>query len=90
VTYQLGPPRQVPALVAELQNSNQWWHFLDYLWLIYSNEGANDLYSRVVRHMAQSDGLLVVEIKRRAQVQGWLPKEAWDWINEKQNSLPLF
>jgi hypothetical protein len=87
VTYQLKPPRLVPNLLDELQRSAYWWHYLDSTWLILTGETANELYSRLAPSFAQSDSMLVVQIRRTTETQGWLPGEAWDWINEKMPTV---
>jgi len=83
VTYQLVPVRPVVSLITELQNSPHWWHFFDYTWLIGTNETADELYGRVSRHLTAADRELIVELRRGVEYQGWLTKEAWDWINER-------
>ncbi len=87
VAYQLKPPRVIPNLLNELQNSPYWWHYLDNTWLILTNETANDLYSRLAATFAESDSMLVMRIRRTNETQGWLPQEAWDWINEKMRTV---
>jgi hypothetical protein len=83
VTYQLRPQRANPGLTAELKNSPYWWHFLDFTWLIATNESAEQIYSRIANHLDQTDSELIVQIRRGSQYAGWLPKEAWDWIEER-------
>ena len=81
VTYDLKKPGQSYAKLYEvLKNSPKWWHFLQSTWLIQTNESAQQLYDRLKPHLDPNDFVLVIEIRNNAQ--GWLPKEAWDWINE--------
>jgi hypothetical protein len=83
VSYQLRPTRANPDLIAELKNSPQWWHFLDFTWLIATQETAEDLFNRISAHLLKTDSELIVQIRRGSQFNGWLPKEAWDWIEAR-------
>jgi hypothetical protein len=83
ITYQLVPTRNNPGLVTEVQNSPYWWHFLDFTWLIATNETAEDVYSRIAGHLLHTDRELIVQIRRGSAYAGWLPKEAWDWIEAR-------
>ena len=59
-----------------------WWYYIDNTYLVACsldiNTLCNQIYSSINRHF------LVVEIKPE-NTQGWLPKEAWDWINKYTN-----
>lgn len=81
VTYTLRPPRVNIPLENELKASAGWTHYLDYTWLVATNEVANILYNRLVRHITQNDYILISEFHRSAQYQGWMPQAAWDWLN---------
>jgi hypothetical protein len=66
------------GLEEELQNSPKWWHYLESTWLILTNETPDQLWSRIASHIHDQDRVLIIEV--RDNCQGWLPKEAWDWI----------
>ena len=83
VSYTLEPARVNMSLITELQGSPDWAHYLDSTWLIATNETAEDLSARIRTHLNAADLLLVVEIKQGSTKQGWLPKDAWDWINNR-------
>lgn len=71
-----------PFYDAIKSNCNFWWHYFDTTWIVSTVYGA-DAYARLLfPHMEQADRVLVVRIT--AEHQGWLPKEAWDWMNDKQ------
>jgi hypothetical protein len=85
VSYDLNKVGQnYSALYEELKNSASWWHYLDSTWLIYTQEGVHQLTERIRRHMDDNDRLVVAPIRR--PIGGWLPQDAWDWIN---NYVPL-
>ena len=81
VSYDLSKPnRDYTALYTQLQNSQAWWHYLESTWLIDTSESATQLYNRLASTIDKDDSLLVIEAGR--QRQGWLPDEAWKWIDE--------
>jgi hypothetical protein len=81
-SYDLKKPGQdYKDLIAELKNSPKWWHYLESTWLLVRNESSVDSVAAALkRHMDDNDRLLVMNARRPAG--GWLPQEAWDWINE--------
>lgn len=81
VSYDLNRPGQkYDALYEELKNSPSWWHHLDSTWLIYTEETAQQLSDRLLKHIDKNDQLLVIKVVRA--YQGWLNEEAWKWIND--------
>ena len=81
VSYDLRKPgRDYKGLSDELQHSPGWWHYLDSTWLIATSESANELYKRLVYHLDRGDNILVIQAG--SDRQGWLPKDAWNWIQQ--------
>ncbi len=81
VSYDLRKPgRDYTGLSEELQRSPSWWHYLDSTWLIVTSESAGKLYNRLAPHLDEGDSILVVQAG--SDRQGWLPKDAWDWIQQ--------
>ncbi len=62
------------------KSSISWWHYLESTWIIKADDDANSISSKLVPYLKQGDRLLVVEIVSTNK-QGWLPKDAWDWLN---------
>jgi len=70
-----------PLFTAVKENSFQWWHYIESTWIVTTDHTA-DTFARVLYpHIENTDYVLVVKIHK--DYQGWLPKEAWDWLNEK-------
>jgi hypothetical protein len=84
VTYQLSFLRNRAPLIEELQHSPGWWHYLDNTWLIHTGETAEQLYNRIAPKFFQNELFLIVQITPDAVLHGWLPNEAWDWINQQR------
>lgn len=86
VTYTLEPKRDATRLFEELQRSAGWWHNLDDTWLVLSNETAEQLWNRLAPHFVATDKTLIIHIAPEAEIpSGWLPAEAWKWINEHRD-----
>ncbi len=62
-------------------NSFSYWHHLNDTWIVRTNKNVNEFYNLLATNISNSDRLLVVEIKRN--YQGWLNKDAWDWLNNE-------
>lgn len=68
------------GLIKELKNSDSWWHYLGSTWLIATNETALQLITRLKPYIDDNDNILIIEVVNSKA--GWLPQEAWDWINQ--------
>ena len=80
VSYDLkAPKRDYSGLFDALKKSPKWWHYLQSTWLIQTTEEPNQIWDRLVRYIDTNDYLLIIEV--RDNVQGWLPKDAWEWIH---------
>jgi hypothetical protein len=86
VSYDLRKPgKNYTGLIEQLQHSPRWWHYLASTWLISTSEGASQLYNRLAPHLDRGDSILIIEAGNR--IQGWLPKDAWEWIRKE---IPYF
>lgn len=85
VTYDLKTSLKDYASLFEgiKKNSKFWWHYLESVWLVDTWHDENGLAKALYPHITKEDRLLV--ISTRDTGQGWLPKEAWDWIIEHQS-----
>jgi hypothetical protein len=85
VSYTLNPPRVLPpAFLTALQGAGEWWHYLDSTWIISTTEDINALSRRIIPPLNPEDRILMVQIMPNAATQGWLAKDAWDWINARR------
>ena len=77
VSYDLRKPGQdYKGLFDELEASPSWWHYLESTWLIATSESANELYNRLRKHLDGGDSILIIQAG--TDMQGWLPKKAWE------------
>jgi|APMI01.1.fsa_nt_gi hypothetical protein len=79
VSYDLKQPgRDYSPLIDALKESSQWWHYLDSTWLIKTTETSDQVWARLSSKVDKNDFMLIIEVRNNSN--GWLPKEAWDWI----------
>lgn len=82
VTYDLNKPGQdYTELYEAIKSLGAWWHYLDSTWLVDTTYSADQIAAKLKPHMDDSDYFLVIRVQR--DYQGWLPKDAWDWINAR-------
>ncbi len=84
INYDLKRPGQnYEALYEAIKNcGSSWWHFLGSTWLVDTSLDAKGVWDRIAPHVDNNDFFLVIGVTR--DYQGWLPQEAWDWINSRQ------
>ena len=63
----------------ELKRSERWCHYLTSTWLVFRYEALVEFSPKLRRLIFTNDRLLIMPAKGPAD--GWLPNEAWDWIN---------
>lgn len=81
INYDLSKPgRNYSGLYEAIKSFGSWWHYLDSTWIVITNERPQQIWDRLENHIDENDSLLVIEVMDN--VQGWLPKDAWDWIHE--------
>lgn len=80
VSYDLHPlGKRYDALYEQLKQCSGWWHYLDSTWLVVTAETIEQLAARLRAAIDANDNLLIIRI--RTPYDGWLPADAWEWIN---------
>ncbi len=80
ITYDLkSPGSNYEKLYEVIKDTGKWWHFLESTWLVVSNETSQEIWDKIAPVVDKNDFILIIEIKRN--YYGWLPKDAWDWID---------
>ena len=87
VTYTLQPwlLRDTTAIDRELQRLPNWSHWMNNTWLISTDEVADVLYARLQGKFLETDRLLIASLDAQSDFAGWLPQEAWDWIEDNKS-----
>ena len=83
VTYELRGPYNYLPFYEAIKKQGKWWHYLASTWLISTSKTPKEVYNEIAPLMLNTDSLLIAEMGS-SQSQGWLPKAAWDWIQQQQ------
>jgi hypothetical protein len=83
VSYDLQSVNTRAAFFQALQQQGEWWHYLTSTWLISTDKTPEQVFNVLSPFMTTSDRLLIFELGR--SYFGFLPKEAWDWIQARSN-----
>jgi len=59
---------------------SDWWHYINDFYLVSTSLNVNDLYNIVFRGIPGRH-LIIIEVNPNNS-QGWLPKQAWDWLQK--------
>jgi hypothetical protein len=81
VTYDLRTPRDYHDFYEAIKQQGRWWHYLSSTWLVSTTKSPQEIVDSIHPYMSEPDSLLVCELG--PNYQGWLPKDAWDWINNE-------
>lgn len=63
-------------------NSDYWWHYFPTTWIVATSHSADEYAKLLYPYMDKDDHLFVVRITK--EQQGWMPQDAWEWLNDKQ------
>ena len=88
INYDLKHPGQnYEELYKAIKDCGDWWHYLGSTWLVDTSLTAKDIWERLAPHVDKNDYFLVIRVTR--DYEGWLPQEAWDWINNRVAKLAV-
>lgn len=80
INYDLkAPGRDYTKLYEAIKATGKWWHYLESTWLVVANETSQQIWNRIAPNIDKNDFILIIAVNRESH--GWLPKDAWDWIN---------
>lgn len=86
INYDLKRPGQnYEKLYEAIKTCGSWWHHLGSTWLVDSPLDAVGIWNRLAPHVDKNDFFLVIGVTR--DYSGWLPKDAWDWINSRSSKM---
>lgn len=80
IVYNMKSDNNYEILEQELKSYKKWWHHLNQAWIIISEETPFQIWKKIEDKIDRRNNLLIIEVKKNAE--GWLPREAWDWIKE--------
>ncbi len=86
INYDLkGPGQNYAKLHEAIKSCGEWWHYLDSTWLVATSLTASGVWQKIKPYADKSDFILVIGVTR--DFQGWLPQDAWDWINARSGKM---
>ena len=81
ITYDLKKPgRNYSGLYDAIKSYNHWWHYLGSTWMVATDSTPEQIWEVIRPHIDRNDSVLIIEVKNNKS--GWLPKEAWNWLND--------
>ena len=83
VAFTLNRPNADPAQVLQGIKSiaKGWMQYIPNVILIRSEESADAIAKRIYKLITNEDYLVVIKVTQ--EYQGWMPKDAWNWLNKK-------
>lgn len=75
--------RDYSRLYEKIKCLGAWMHYIDSTWLVApsSLQTAEQISNELLPFVDEKDDyLLVIQVKK--DFHGWLPKDAWDWMNK--------
>lgn len=82
ITYDLHRPVQNYAgLHEEIKKLGSWWHHLESTWLVDTALTPQQVWERLASKVDKDDNVLVIRVT--GSHSGWLPQEAWNWLNAR-------
>jgi hypothetical protein len=82
ITYDLKNKgiRNYEGLYVAIKSMGSWWHYLDSTWIIKTSLNSQQIWNTLGQHLLKNDHILVVKIDNYDR-WGWLPHDAWVWLN---------
>ena len=82
INYDLKRPGQnYNALYKAIKSCGAWRHDLNSTWLVDTQLTAEGIWNKLEPHIDENDLVLVIGVT--SDYQGWLPDDAWEWINSR-------
>lgn len=86
ISYDLTKPnRDYTSLYESIKGCGAWWHYLESTWLVSTQMSAAQIYERLAGSIDSDDRLLIM--RAGGNRRGWLPKDAWDWIDKHDRGI---
>jgi hypothetical protein len=62
-----------------LKGEGNWWHYLSSTWIVVTYKSPSEMHQVLGQFLSTKDLIFIVDIAASAY-WGFLPKDAWDWI----------
>ena len=83
ITYDLKNKniRNYDRLYIAIKSIGPWCHYLESTWIIKTNLSSQQIWNLIGGYIMTNDHLLIVKIDESIPKWGWLPQDAWNWLN---------
>ena len=82
ICFRVADPTRKAQLVQRIKSFGPWMSYFDGVWLIDAPYSLQALEADLSARINTTDSLLILGINPQVS-GGWLPQEAWDWLNER-------
>lgn len=79
INYHGRPAKEAELIPVINTVATRWARYAPNCWIVFSNETAQAIATRIRAHIHPDDSVLVSALNL-SDSYGWLPKEIWDWI----------
>lgn len=88
VTYDLkGLDKSYSDFYDTLKKQGGWWHYLKSTWLLSTDKNPQQVFEELRPHLYLESGDRIFIASIEDNYYGWLPKDAWEWINKHKKQL---
>ena len=67
----------------KIKSLGDWFNYFPNSFLLFSSSSVQTIYNNIATNLPE-DRFLILEIDLK-DYWGWLPKEAWEWLNTKKS-----
>lgn len=84
ISYELKSEyRDYSEFYTAIKTIGEWQHPIDSIWFVKTDLNATAIYERIRKYSSEKDNILVSRVDI-SDMQGWLPRTFWNWINSNQ------
>ncbi len=66
-----------------LKRAKGWWNYFGHNWIKKKKKSMSDWHAELKRMIGGVGNFIILEVTETF-INGWLPNDAWTWINNKQ------
>lgn len=76
------PEKDYEKVIEVIKQLGNWRHPLRSTWWVHTDKSSHEV-SNAIKAAFDSNDHYFVNRLRPGEYQGWLPKDLWDWLNER-------
>ena len=75
------------AIEDEIVEFGSWWRYFGDVWIVDTEMTVDEMTAVLLNFLHPKDDLLIIGIQ--APYQGWLPEDAWEWLDQRSKKQEL-